>query len=226
MADLNAKESTQETLVTLIGMTFGISLANYVNNLDPYLANYWIWVVFIILTIIHVWANYKGVMLLRLNTLNRQRSEDILEEKMSEISEEMVKVLQMRHRTEQDGYFETLSLSFSTIKTPNQVSESIIESTKKLLFSGNIRLGASILEICSSAEEKHNLWLLTEEFLNDKYVLAMNVLKGRVYVALKNGATEWDEWISFTHALLVSRYLSQSKFDAKSAISEREIIKV
>ena len=36
------------------------------------------WVHFVTLTVVHAWANYQGVQLLRLNAFNRERLNDVL----------------------------------------------------------------------------------------------------------------------------------------------------
>ena len=73
MADLNAKESTQETLVNIIGMILGVLLAKQIQAIDqkhehtsdqPSPGTIYSWIVFVVLTVVHVWANYVGVRLL------------------------------------------------------------------------------------------------------------------------------------------------------------------
>lgn len=95
MADLNAKEATQETMVSLMGMILGIYAAQMLQSLgkdddttihsnttntsrfsQQAIAN---WSLFIVLTAVHLWANYQGVSLLRLRTLNRSRTDLLLQ---------------------------------------------------------------------------------------------------------------------------------------------------
>ena len=84
IADLNAKEGTQETLVSLVGMLLGIIMARCLrvlddeegtNNKSMSSSEFFSWVMFLVLTLVHVWANYLGVKMLRLRTLNRERTE-------------------------------------------------------------------------------------------------------------------------------------------------------
>lgn len=65
VAELQAKEGAQETVVNLLGMLLGALLVH--TQHAP-----WTW--FTILTAIHVWANYRAVRLLQLRTLNRERA--------------------------------------------------------------------------------------------------------------------------------------------------------
>lgn len=67
-ADLNAKESTQETAVTLLGLVLGYHFANLFGNSDQ-LKN----ICFLLLTLLHVFCNYRAVSCLRLTRLNRPR---------------------------------------------------------------------------------------------------------------------------------------------------------
>lgn len=53
-ADVAAKENAQETAVTLCGIVGGIIFASYIT--DPRKG----WLAFILLTFIHVYANYQG----------------------------------------------------------------------------------------------------------------------------------------------------------------------
>lgn len=67
-ADINAKEASQETAVTLVGMVAGsFALAPLDDSPDLQ------WAAFLLLTATHVWANWRAVGALRLGTLNRNR---------------------------------------------------------------------------------------------------------------------------------------------------------
>lgn len=94
LADLSAKEGTQESLVSLVGMMLGIYLATFLQDMEKnskiledmdtpqsassyfhkHSAFYATWFVFLQLTILHIWANYIGVKTLKLETLNRERA--------------------------------------------------------------------------------------------------------------------------------------------------------
>ncbi|OQR80777.1 hypothetical protein ACHHYP_17211 [Achlya hypogyna] len=69
MADIAAKEGSQETFVTLCGLLFGMYFANAVNH-----SRTSVWTAFVLLTAVHVVANYKAVTSLRIPTLNRPRA--------------------------------------------------------------------------------------------------------------------------------------------------------
>lgn len=68
LADITAKESTQETAVALVGLLIGMVCAQVVGN-DTRLT----WIVFFGLMLLHQWANYNLVRVLVLDTMNPQR---------------------------------------------------------------------------------------------------------------------------------------------------------
>lgn len=71
IADLSAKEHSQETIVTLAGMVLGALLVEAIDG--PQRAAY-TWMLFVALTIVHVYANWQGVAGLVLRSLNVQRT--------------------------------------------------------------------------------------------------------------------------------------------------------
>lgn len=75
VADLSAKEGSQETAVTLIGMIGG---ACVVEAIDGPARVKWTWTIFLLLTFVHVYANWRGVRGLILRTLNTQRTHAII----------------------------------------------------------------------------------------------------------------------------------------------------
>lgn len=73
-ADIAAKEASQETCVTLLGMCVGLALGRLVQ-----VAPYSVWPVFLALTALHVVANAKAVRSLRMTSLNRERTRLLLQ---------------------------------------------------------------------------------------------------------------------------------------------------
>lgn len=73
-ADIAAKEGSQETAVTLIGMFLGLGLTRlFAWNVAI------AWIAFMGLTVIHVYANWKAMRCLRLTRLNPARLDILLE---------------------------------------------------------------------------------------------------------------------------------------------------
>ena len=68
LADVTAKESTQETAVSLIGLVLGIVVVKLLGDHDGAT-----WITFILLMILHLYSNYCLVRVLVFETLNPQR---------------------------------------------------------------------------------------------------------------------------------------------------------
>ncbi|XP_078441846.1 root UVB sensitive protein (Protein of unknown function, DUF647) isoform X2 [Wolffia australiana] len=68
-ADISAKEGSQETVATMVGMALGMLLAQFTRG-QPFV----IWFSFLSLTMFHMFANYMAVRCLSLVTLNDERS--------------------------------------------------------------------------------------------------------------------------------------------------------
>ncbi|GAB2280189.1 Protein root UVB sensitive 3 [Dionaea muscipula] len=72
-ADISAKEGSQETVATMVGMALGMLLARIM--IGHSLA---MWLCFLSLTMFHMFANYMAVRSLSLNNLNFERSSILL----------------------------------------------------------------------------------------------------------------------------------------------------
>lgn len=68
LADVTAKESTQETAIALIGLAVGLVVGSYVES-NPHLT----WSTFILLLLLHQYANYRLTKTLIFDTFNPQR---------------------------------------------------------------------------------------------------------------------------------------------------------
>lgn len=74
LAELNAKEASQETVVSLMGMMAGTMLVRLVEGKKAV----WCWM--IILVGVHLFTNYSGVRAVKMRTLNRQRATIVFRE--------------------------------------------------------------------------------------------------------------------------------------------------
>ncbi|RFN49733.1 upf0420 protein [Fusarium flagelliforme] len=74
LAELNAKEASQETAVGLVGLAVGTLIVKYVEDHHT--------VVFLMTTLVfaHLWMNYLGVSSVCMDNLNRQRATILFEE--------------------------------------------------------------------------------------------------------------------------------------------------
>lgn len=91
VAEVTAKEGTQETAVTLTGNLFALFLLPYINA-NPLIQ----WTSFILLTVIHVMANAAAVRCLALRTLSRTRALLLFEASSSTLATTLPSPLKMR----------------------------------------------------------------------------------------------------------------------------------
>ncbi|KAK9366918.1 vitamin B6 photo-protection and homoeostasis-domain-containing protein [Lipomyces kononenkoae] len=84
IADVAAKDSSQETVISLLGMLAGTVLIPYINT------NKETWTMLIILITIHLLANYRAVSSVVMETLNRQRTNIVFAQLMDSMSPGMM----------------------------------------------------------------------------------------------------------------------------------------
>jgi hypothetical protein len=208
LADLLAKEGTQETLVSLIGMTFGIVLANYFQNLEKSVnadpetaATAWKiqWIVFGMLTCLHVWANFRAVQGLRLRSLNRQRAEYVLRPIVEQLCNDQPAPEKRK----------PILKSLDLIVGPQDVQESLAVSTYHMLLPSrwsNLILGCSLTELLSAEIRTGQAKDILELFRGSDYVLWPS-RNGKILVTLLAQAGHETELRAFFHALLIQELL-------------------
>ena len=195
MADLNAKEGTQETLVSLIGMLLGIALAKYLHGMekvDKSMAMTLSWTIFNFLTLVHVYVNYIGVSVLRLRTLNQERTKVVLSAVINAITGECL---------DESFHKEDTMKALNSLPSPKDVCESLFASMSTLLFPGSVRLGCSIAKAIGHLSANDIKALLDSEFRDDLYIVTVD--GKNVYSSLKLGAREIDELKAFIHVMVI-----------------------
>ena len=83
VADVSAKEQAQETAATLLGIVAGAAFLRVTSDSLTV-----VWTVFLVLTVLHVVANYKAVRCLRLRTFNPNRLDILLDRLLDRVREE------------------------------------------------------------------------------------------------------------------------------------------
>jgi hypothetical protein len=195
MADLNAKEATQETLVSLIGMLLGVGLAQRLRDYEEHhaaLGEQIQWVVFLALTLVHVWANWVGVCLLRLRSLNRERTERAL-----------------------PPYYELKR----GVRSPEDMNESLVSSVWKIFIPG-LHLNGRLTELLAHQPSEAHLDYFIRT--HKRYVLTITPRR-QVCVCLLQGATNRDELQAFTHALWISQVLRREP-SFQTATAREELV--
>jgi hypothetical protein len=74
LAELNAKDGSQETVISLMGMLVGSLFVRVVEGRTA------VWISMLILVGIHLGTNYKAVRAVQMRTINRQRAQIIVSE--------------------------------------------------------------------------------------------------------------------------------------------------
>ena len=196
MADLNAKEATQETLVSLVGMLLGVTLARWLlayEQSHPKWTQQIQWFTFVVLTVIHVWSNWKGVCILHLPTLNRERAECVLTPLVLKATASDMEI------TDDHNYYSYLS---TEIPSPTDVSESLVSSAAKMLWPGRLHLNAQFSDMITKCQPSRSLlnWFVVQ--IKYHYILTVD-RKDNIYVCLLQGAGANDEIQAFCHALML-----------------------
>ncbi|KAK9346982.1 vitamin B6 photo-protection and homoeostasis-domain-containing protein [Lipomyces starkeyi] len=132
IADVAAKDSSQETVISLLGLLAGSVLVPYINT------NKEIWTMLIILVTIHLFTNYRAVSSVVMDTLNRHRTNIVFAQLMDSMSPGML----------ESDFLNQPPVIPSVILTPRQVSnqERILEQ------DGVLRWGSrgAVMGIASS----------------------------------------------------------------------------
>lgn len=185
MADLTAKESTQETLVSLLGMIGGVVVARLLENAPPEMT----WLLFWVLTVLHVWANYEGVMLLKLSTLNPERTQVLLREILKILIDDFDQDISQE---------DSINKAMEALPFPNDISESLWSSSWELLYP-KIYVTKALDPKCLDC---------IGIFENEKYLIGYKSRR-RVSVWLRVGATKVDELQAYTHAIYLQALLRE-----------------
>lgn len=231
MADLTAKESTQETLVSLLGMIGGVIVAKMLEH-SPSLIT---WLMFGFLTIVHVWANYKAVMLLKLATLNPERTRELFHKLVGKICvcidddddnnlNTNFEHYDYHHHDTIQGMessstnYLQIEKSLLMLSTPEEIHESLWKSTNNLFFP--------TIHVSSSTIDPSCLYYLSE-FTSVKYVIGIkdrnnnnnnNNTKdnNHLYIWLSVGAQGIDELQAYLHAMVLQEAVQRgSQWNAK-----------
>ena len=177
------------------------------------------WSIFIFLTLIHIWANYTGMQMLRLRTLNRDRAKVALQPLVEHCGRCVLERQKNSiHKTElpiskSDDWKCLDSVTASrNILPPRVVSESLWKAMCGMLREGNIRLRIRLKDLVrrSSATSFYDNHL--GHFTSEKYMFFIEVNGGdctgnislrTITVMLHVGANDRDELRAFLHAYIL-----------------------
>ncbi|XP_071446420.1 RUS family member 1 [Hetaerina americana] len=175
MADVSAKDGSQETLVNLLASMTSVLLLSYIwsTHLE--------WKLFVLLTMMHLYANYKAVKSIKFRTLNNPRFLILLETYISRGS-----ILSPELVNERESAFLGHGIS------------------DKLLCGFKIKLGVSLSSASSSVKCKAELLKLVTNIQKQRpYLLIVDAKKRCIHVILKQGETPQDVIKAYFHAVLL-----------------------
>ncbi|EPS73170.1 hypothetical protein M569_01586, partial [Genlisea aurea] len=186
-ADISAKEGSQETVATVVGMALGMVLARVTTGHPTA-----IWFCFLSLTFFHMYANYRAVICLSLNTLNFERSWILL-----------------------SHYMESLP-----VISPKQVSD--LEHVLPLWMTRSSSLHRRVslgVRICSLDEDDTMKMssLVTSYYHEGKYLPIVG--KKKIRVIMHRDSTAADVLQAYIHSLVLAK-LEGVKYDDRSIHSE------
>ncbi|KAI9852882.1 MAG: hypothetical protein M1838_004441 [Thelocarpon superellum] len=196
LGELNAKDSSQETIISLMGMLAGSVVVSYVSS--PMAV--WSWLV--LLLSIHLATNRAAVQAVSMHTLNRQRANIVL----SHLVEDDV-VLRPKDVSKSERIFEW---------------DGVLR-WKASAVLGSARIGVQLREVIASTAgydsrpgsihprpgARVDMDELARVYHQEQYLLWCDQTRNRVLIVLKEGATPVSQLKAWMQALLTVRYFTQ-----------------
>ncbi|THY63637.1 DUF647-domain-containing protein [Aureobasidium pullulans] len=193
LGELNAKDSSQETVISLVGMLVGCLVVKVV--ITP-LAT---WTTLLLLLTLHLATNYMAVRSVCMRTLNRQRANIVFAclHKHNRILNP--KEVSAKERVfERDGILRDVDdncLGYARIGIPASELLQRLGETEKLTKATNLPDG--------------RLLQLLDVFEDEGYVLYLEQPSDMVCILLKNGSDTAVQLKAWYHALLLARLVRQ-----------------
>ncbi|XP_034700142.1 protein root UVB sensitive 3 isoform X1 [Vitis riparia] len=182
-ADISAKEGSQETVATMVGMAFGMLLARITMGHSVS-----IWFSFMSLTMFHMYANYRAVRCLILTTLNSERSSILIEHFM-----ETGQVLSPQEVSKMEHVLPLWASSWS------------LKNEKSLHTRIHLGVRVSSLDKLEMTDLLHSA---ESHYKKAKYLLLER--KGIISVIMHKDSTASDVLQSFIHALVMANLVDKS----------------
>ncbi|XP_060527963.1 RUS family member 1 [Cylas formicarius] len=193
VADISAKDGSQETVVNLIGSFASIFLLNYFTDSTSE------WLLILSLIILHLYTNYMAVKSLVFKNFNNQRIAIVLKT------------------------FLTVGTVPSPSKVnSNEAILHGFDQTVKRICGFEIILGESIskpLKLYTVAELKQILSVYEQE----KYLLLVHSEKRKIYVSFEHGENARDVIAAYFHAVLLAIATSIYNSTSLDIYSKRQL---
>ncbi|EPS35698.1 hypothetical protein H072_10830 [Dactylellina haptotyla CBS 200.50] len=192
VAELNAKDSSQETVISLIGMLAGSLVISSITSKTAS------WVTMLLLIAIHLWTNYRAVKAVTMVTLNRQRANLVISTFVEKGTVLTPKDVARQERIfERDGVLRWSNGAIVGWAVIGTKLSSIIASTSG---SGERMSLVKIAKACPT--EQYLLWFGGK--LRDI----------RVCICLESGCTPAAQLRAWMHGLMSAKLLSDRRSQA------------
>ncbi|KAJ5257230.1 hypothetical protein N7478_013334 [Penicillium angulare] len=232
LAELNAKDSSQETVISLFGMLVGSVVISHISGFKT------TWIALIALLTTHLAMNYKAVRAVQMTSINRQRANIIFSTILSqEYENQSTAILEGNAKPQTKSKLQETPL---TIPTPAQVAyqERIFHTANALEWIpitsksikrtnlGTAEIGISIptfLQNARGSKKTSNSYQIRVPikelhtlFAEEDYNLFLSPrgdstsIKWHASILLKKGCDIRSQLKAWAHALLAARVLSQS----------------
>ncbi len=195
IGELNAKDASQETVISLLGMWVGGVVVSYATSTTAT----WIWL--LTLLIAHLSTNYLAVRSVSMRSINRQRANIIF----SCLSE--------------DGHAPTPD---QVAEQEHVFENSNILRWKGSKSIGTCEIGAPFPELLRQIGQMHprtgsakelrvNVTEVLNIFAEEQYLLWIDASRRRAVIVLTDSATVQSQFRAWAHALRAMRALEQTK---------------
>ncbi|KAH8821217.1 vitamin B6 photo-protection and homoeostasis-domain-containing protein [Xylogone sp. PMI_703] len=234
LGELNAKDSSQETIISLLGMLVGTLV---VSNITSQWAT---WLAMILLLAIHLFTNYMAVRAVCMRTLNRQRANILFSDYLSQVLprpdvdrettllqvpqlSNAAKLLTPQTLSNHERIFEKDGILRWTTVNINTHS-----STLRSLILGTCHIGVpfsrllALLSPPSSGKRSYNPSTILPSILNlytsQGYILWYDRKRTTFLIILKEGSDVRDQIRGWVHAL----YAAWVLYHLKKPLSPRD----
>lgn len=209
IGELNAKDSSQETVISLLGIWAGGFVVSHVDGIFAT----WTWL--LCLLALHLTTNYLAVCSVRMTTLNRQRS-DIIFSNMSNDNQKW-KVLSPKQVADRERIFAVSGALTWQGSYVGSCKFGTIQDILQSLDSRSNRSTGSFTEISASFPGIFRI------FREAAYILWFNPSNRRAMIVLKTHATAQTEIEAWSHAMRMARFFANARYGGR--IAHVEILK-
>ncbi|KAE9965889.1 hypothetical protein EG328_009313 [Venturia inaequalis] len=190
LGELNAKDSSQETVISLMGMLVGSVLVSRIST--PFLT----WTAMLVLLTIHLFMNASAVRAVSMRSLNRQRANIVFSHLLAYDKVLSPKEVSKRERIfERDGVFRGAR---DQVIGYGKIGVSLQQLMKAMSRSPRTTTGSVTLR-------GNELAKLLDLYKTETYILWFDWEVSTVYIVLKQGSTAQSQLKAWSQGLLLAQ---------------------